>query len=326
MQPRPEPAISLYRRRERDGLPAADRRLKRLIEAGEVIRVAPGSFVPAAQWEVLSAIDRHLVRVVEAVDRARGPVLIGLAAAAAVWGIDRIGAWPRTIDTIVPRRGGGRSTGVFRRWTTTRGDIPTVAWRGHELTTPAQTALDLARVGTFTDGVVAFDQARWGKRRGGPLTSESELAACLDAPELGRGGTRARRAGEFSVPLSDSVRETQSRILIDRLGFPAPVLQQPFLLRGGRHAYPDFWFPEHGHAAEFDGTGKYLDPELLRGRTPAQVLLEEKDRADELRRLVRRVSRWRTPALRDPRLLWDILHGDGLPSTRPRPPAGLHFA
>jgi hypothetical protein len=58
---------------------------------------------------------------------------------------------------------------------------------------------------------------------------------------------------------------------------------------------------------------------LRDGRSADEVLMAEKDRADELRRQVRALSRWRTPALRSPRLLYDILTGDGLPSFRPRP-------
>ena len=74
-----------------------------------------------------------------------------------------------------------------------------------------------------------------------------------------------------------------------------------------------------------DGIGKYFDPGLLQGRTPEQALLEEKDRADQLRRQVRALSRWRTPALHEARDLYDILIADGLPSRRPRPPAGLRI-
>ena len=82
---------------------------------------------------------------------------------------------------------------------------------------------------------------------------------------------------------------------------------------------PDFFWREHRHIGEFDGVGKYLDPHLLRGRTPAQALLEEKDREDELRRMVNGFTRWRTPDLAAPRLLYDRLVAVGLPSVKPRP-------
>ena len=287
------------------------------------MRVAPGSFAPGDAWRSLRPMDRHHVRVIEVMDRARVPLLLSHFAAAAVWGIDHIGAWPTPVDVTVPRTGGGRSSGEFRRRTTWYPDAASVAWRGHAITTPAQTALDLARVGSFSAGVVALDQARWARREGGPLATLEELEVLAGADPRKQGSLRTRAALDFSSHLSDSVRESEARVLIDRLGFPAPVLQQRLRLPSGRVADTDFYFEDFDHAAEFDGVGKYLDPTLLKGRSPEEALIAEKDRGDELRRAVRAFSRWRTPAHRDPRLLYDILAGAGLPSRRPRPPAGL---
>ncbi|GAA5084233.1 hypothetical protein GCM10025760_01870 [Microbacterium yannicii] len=108
-------------------------------------------------------------------------------------------------------------------------------------------------------------------------------------------------------------------MLIALLGFPEPQLQARFTLADGREAFSDFFWPDHRHIGEFDGAGKYRDPGLLKGRTPEEVLLAEKDREDELRRQVTAFSRWRLPALRSPRMLYDILQGAGLPTSRPRP-------
>lgn len=323
MSLRPEPDIAIVRRREQSALPLSDPQLRREIAAGRVIRVVPGSFVRRAQWDALAPIDRHLVTVVETLDRCRTSQTVGFHSAAAVWGIDKIGPWPTRTDVIVPRRGGGRSSGHLRRWTIAADDADTVSWRGHEITTPAQTALDLARTRPFTEAVIALDQALWERRPGGPLTTLDELWATFDAASPRRGDARARTALAFASPRADSVRESQSRSLLHQLGFPEPVLQQPFRLPSGRVVRTDFFFAEFGHVGEFDGVGKYIDPQLRGGRTPEQVLIEEKDRGDELRRIVRRLSRWRVPDLRDARRLYDLLRLDGLPSTRPRPPRGL---
>lgn len=323
MKPRSEARITIVRRREQDGLPLTDPRLRREIEAGTVARLVPGSFARAGQWRALAPLDRHHLRVVETVDRARGSQVIAFHAAAAVWGIDRIAAWPDRVDVIVPRRTGGRSSGTIRRWTTAATDIQAVPWRGHKITTPAQTVLDLARTSRFTDAVVALDQALWARRPGGALTTSDELWTLLEASQPRRGDVRARAALAFASPLADSVRESESRSLISQLGFPVPTLQHPFRLSRGRVVRTDFWFAEFEHAGEFDGVGKYLDPALLDGRTPEQALVEEKDRGDELRRVVRRLSRWRVPHLAAPRRLYDVLTADGLPSSKPRPPHGL---
>ncbi|WP_344737013.1 hypothetical protein [Microbacterium awajiense] len=325
MHPRPEPVIALHRRREHGGLPIDDRKLARALRDRTHVRVVPGSYVAARDWRALTPIDRHDVRIVEAVDRAQGAVTLCCFAAAAVWGIDQVAAWPQTVDVLVPRTSGGRSSGVFRRRTSTSGDLETAEWRGHRITTPAQTALDLARISGFTSGVIALDQVLWRRRAGGPLTSLDRLASTLEVDARSRGRARARAALEFSTDLSDSVRESEGRVLIEALGFPPPVLQKRFTLPSGRLADVDYYFEDFDHVAEFDGVGKYLDPALLAGRTPEEALIAEKDRGDELQRAVRAFSRWRTPAHRDPRLLYDILSGAGLPSRRPRPPAGLIF-
>ena len=42
MHPRPEPAIRVHRRRDRDGLPTDDRRLAAALREGTYVRVVPG--------------------------------------------------------------------------------------------------------------------------------------------------------------------------------------------------------------------------------------------------------------------------------------------
>lgn len=292
---------------------------------GEAIRVAPGSYANAAYWRGLTPIEQHRVRVYEAASRVRQVTVFSHHAAAAVWGIDILGPWPQKVDTRVGRAAGGRSTGLIARHALGVEGIDLRPWNGHLLTSPAQTAIDLAATMPYMHGVICVDQALWRRRVGGPLATFDELMDALGAPGALRGAARAERALHFATDASDSVRESESRVAIDRLGFPAPLLQHPFLLPSGRRVSVDFFFEAYSHVGEFDGTGKYLDRALLAGRTPEQALLDEKDREDELRRVVSAVSRWRTPALRDPRLLYDILCGDGLPSTRPRPPAGIRW-
>ncbi|MFT4307123.1 MAG: hypothetical protein QM604_09565 [Microbacterium sp.] len=321
MQPREIPRIPTARRRD---LSEYDRRRREHVHrTGVWLSAATGALVSADRWRSLTAMDRHAVRVAETTQRATVPVVVAYAAAGAVWGIDRIGAWPDVVDTIVGRTSGGRSTGQFRRHTVVDADPETIEWGGHRLTTPAQTAADIARASSFRDAVVALDQAMWVRRPGGPLATRAQIEGVL-VREPRRWGTRkAWSALDFASAQSDSVRESEGRWLLHVLGFPRPVLQRRFVLPDGRDVYCDYYFEEHDHAAEYDGVGKYLDPSLLRGRTPEQALIAEKDRADALRRMVRALSRWRTPAHRDPRILYDILVADGLGSSRPRPPHGL---
>ncbi|WP_309128082.1 hypothetical protein [Microbacterium sp.] len=321
MTPNTEHPIVVRRRRDPGGVGLAERRLHALIEGGGVHRIVAGSFALGDEWRRLTPIQQHFVRVLEVADRSRKPQVFMGAAAAAVLGIDRIGAWPHRVEVRIARTSGGRSSGAVARRALGFDGVDLLEWRGHLVTSPAQTAIDVAAEAHFTAGVIAFDQALWRRRDGGALTTISEIERVL-AAQSRRGIGRAAAALDFSTELSDSVRESEARVLIDRMGFPTPELQREFRLTGGRVARADFYFPDFDHIGEFDGTGKYLDPALLRARTPQQVLLEEKDREDELRRVVQAFSRWRTAAHRDPGMLYDILSAAGLPSRLPRPRRG----
>jgi hypothetical protein len=74
----------------------------------------------------------------------------------------------------------------------------------------------------------------------------------------------------------------------------------------------DFWWPETGLVGEFDGRGKYLRDEFTRGRTTAEVVLDEKRRENRLRALGLTVVRWEWADALMPRRLEMILTGVGL--------------
>ncbi len=319
-----EHPIIVRRRSDPNGVGLSDRRLKALVAHGGAHRIVAGSYVLSADWEELSPIRRHLVKVLEVADRSRSPQVFMGAAAAAIWDIDRIGAWPDRVEIRIGRASGGRSSGAVSRRALGFDGVDVVEWRGHLVTPPAQTAIDIAADSGFRDGVVAVDQTLWARRGGGALASASELTQTLDLQSR-RGLARVRAALDFATSQADSVRESEARVLLDVLGFPAPTLQKAFRLPSGRRVRTDFYFEEFDHVGEFDGTGKYFDPEILAGRTPQQAVLEEKDREDELRRVVTGLSRWRTDAHRKPALLYDILTGAGVSSRLPRPRRGLRW-
>jgi hypothetical protein len=308
------PLDVVVRRREADE--ATARLLDRARRTGAAAPIARGSYAASEAWAALNPRDAHAQRVWEAAARLRPGTIFSHHAAAAVLGIDLLGSWPRTIDVTTATSAG--SSGVIRRHHRPLDADEVMPWGAHLLTVPARTAVDLVSLLPAVSGVVAADQALWHRRSGGALCTRQELEEAASR-YTGRAHARVAAVTAFATGFSDSVRESQSRVLIDRLGFPAPTLQQRFTLPDGRDAFADFWWPDHDHIGEFDGTGKYLDPAMRQGRTPEQVLIAEKDRGDALRRQVRALSRWRTPHLRSPRLLYDILRADGLPSARPRP-------
>ncbi len=189
---------------------------------------------------------------------------------------------------------------------------------GLRVTTPARTAVDLARTLPFTDAVVAMDSAL-AIRGGTPLATSADIAVTVDGLSGRAGSARALAVSAFATTLSDSPEESHSRALLHTLGFPRPELQRVFHLPDGRTAEVDFYWEEYDHIGECDGRSKYRDPRILRGRSPEDVVIDEKNRENQLRRIVGRVSRWEPAELYTPRRFYDHLVRDGLPSTSPRP-------
>lgn len=306
--------------RRADRLDTIDgRRLKRAIDSGEWVRIAAGVFARGEPWRQLLPIERHRVRVLEAMRRLARPTTFVLFAAAAFWRIDVLGTWPQQVDVAAPGTSGGRSAGTIRRHALDPELLAGVPVGHHSVTTPAQTVTDLARILPHLRGVTAVDQALWRERPGGALATRQELAAIVASEPRRRGPVRAELAIAAGEDGAANVRETQTRVEIIRLGFPRPRLQERRVLRSGRLVFGDMYFPDADHWLEVDGDGKYLSPEFAAGRTPAQIVIDEKNRENEIRREVRGFTRLGARDAERPRALYDTLTGDGLRSALPRP-------
>lgn len=309
----------LVRRREHVALGLGDAMLHHSIRKGHLTRVVTGAFVESTVWRELAPIDKHRMRVLATAERLTSAPVFSHFAAAALWGIRILGQWPELVDVTLERTTGGRSDGGLRRHCTGLEATEIVELGGLLLTSPAQTVIDLARRLPFADGVVAADSALHRKREPFPLVTVDDLGRVLEATGRRRGWRKAQAAAAFATPLSDSPEETHSRVQIHLLGFPEPELQRSFPLPDGRAAEVDFYWQGYRHIGECDGRSKYTDPAFLRGRTPAQAVIEEKNRENALRPQVRQFSRWEPRELYPPRRLYDRLLRDGLPSLRPRP-------
>ena len=314
----PVPDVEVARRRDLLG-PGDNRRLSRNVRSGEWVRVAPGSYVVREAWAALTPIERHRLRVEEVVLRLQAPAVVSHLAAASLWDIDVLGAWPTAVDVTIGRTTGGRSGGAVRRHALGLEGVERVPFGRHEVTTPAQTAIDLARSLPLVRAVTAVDQALWSQRRGGALCTKDQLLEALARADPRRGDARARRAIDAGEALAANARETQARVVAIGLGFGTPRLQERRVLRSGRLVFGDLYFPDHDHWVEIDGRGKYLSPQFGTGRAPADIVLDEKDRENEIRREVRGFSRLAATDADHPGRMYDILTGDGLPSTKPRP-------
>lgn len=309
----------VLRRREYPGSGLGDSGLYRARRSGQLIRVVTGAYAEAGAWSNLRPIEQHRLRVLATAERMKTQPVFSHFAAAALWGIKILGAWPGIVDVTVERALGGRSDGGLRRHCTGLEGVEVAMIDGLAVTSAARTVVDLARRMPFADGVVAMDSALHRKQKPTPLTTHEEIAGEVARAAGLRGYQKAAAAAAFATSLSDSPEESHSRVQIHLLGFPAPQLQQSFPLPNGHFAEVDFFWEDFRHIGECDGRSKYTDPLFLRGRTAQQAVIDEKNRENQLRPQVLQFSRWEPVELYPPRRLYDRLVRDGLPTSRRRP-------
>jgi len=146
---------------------------------------------------------------------------------------------------------------------------------GLPVTTVTRTLADVGREWDVTDTVVAVDDALADGR-----TTAAQLQAAALAQTHWVGVGRAGRAFSLARVGAHSPHETRTRLALLAAGLPEPLLQQAVHLGSRLVAVLDMYWPDHGVFVECDGRVKYTDP--WRGRTPAEVLWEEKRRHDAL--------------------------------------------
>jgi predicted transcriptional regulator of viral defense system len=146
------------------------------------------------------------------------------------------------------------------------------------LTSAARTLVDCAREWDVEDAVVAIDAALLAG-----LTTPEQLVHVAAAQRRWRGVPDAVRAVQLADGRAESALETRGRLRMVGAGLPSPELQVEIRTGGRLVAVVDAWFDDVAVAVEFDGRVKYTDP--WRGRSPEQVLWDEKRREDELRAL-----------------------------------------
>jgi predicted transcriptional regulator of viral defense system len=289
-----------------------DRPLRRAVRSGDSVRIHRGAFMSVDDWRSLDRDERHLHQSVAAARASRSRPTLSHASAAIVWGVPIVEHHPKVVHVLTSESAGTRSENGFRRHGTRYPELRVVEVDGTRVTDLERTLVEFVVDTSFRSGVAALDWALGSERRDGPSRTTIERIVAA-AAELGivKGRRKLRRALDFADPRSGSPGESMSRAVMHEARLPVPELQTEFRDVRGLIGFVDFWWPEFGLIGEFDGNAKYLDMKFLRGRTPAEVVIEEKRREDRLRALGPRVTRWD----------WMTLVGDGLPGQLRR--AGL---
>jgi hypothetical protein len=127
----------------------------------------------------------------------------------------------------------------------------TVMRRGLPATSVARTIADLGRRLRLVEAVAALDTAL--HRR---LLELADLRSWARGHPRYRGVARLRRAIELAEPATESVMETRLRLLLVLARLPRPLAQISLYDEGGHFVgRPDFYYPLHRLALEYDGAG-----------------------------------------------------------------------
>ncbi|MDH6181747.1 hypothetical protein M2152_001929 [Microbacteriaceae bacterium SG_E_30_P1] len=283
------------------------------VRSGALVRVTRGVYRRAST--ITSdpqrlADDAYLAKVRAAQLLALEPLVFSGLAAARVWDLPIVGSWPDRVSVSVAREAGGRSNSHLAR-SYIGYPPPSVERDGLVITSLARTVADVARTESFVRAVAMVDAALRGSKHRKPVSKDTVFRV-LEGFSSAPGVLKAAGAVHFGDAASGSPGESCSRAGIRQLGFPAPVLQQPFSDRAGLIGIVDFWWPHCKLVGEFDGRGKYLREEFTQGRPTAEIVVDEKVREDRLRALGFSVTRWDWPVALSLPLLEAKLRDAGL--------------
>jgi hypothetical protein len=158
----------------------------------------------------------------------------------------------------------------------TRIDLPVMELSdGVPVTTPARTAVDLAREHGLFTGVAACDHVLASGVPRAALQNELNVMWCW--PHI----TRARAAVDLADAGAESIGESLLRLVVTELGIGRPETQFPILLAAGV-AWADLRVG--CHVFEFDGRLKYRrrDQGGVADRPAEEVVWDERNREREI--------------------------------------------
>lgn len=259
----------------------------------QVVRLRHNRYVLASEWTALDRQGRRILGALAAALELPGSVL-SHGSAAALLGIPMICAPLRKAEVTVGPTARNRGHEVLRHRSQTEPAVFAAAAMDSRpelvITTPAQTAIDIARLYPLPTALAALDHVLHNGQ-----ANQEELAACLEAvPTRGRGKDRARTALAIADGRSESPGESLSRARLFENGYPKPELQHEVHDAAGSFlGRVDFKLGGR-LLGEFDGRSKYqrVDRDPAAATAEGEVVWREKKREDGIRRQGWDMARW----------------------------------
>jgi hypothetical protein len=288
-------------------------------DAGELVAVRRGVYVPSASLAEMSAVERHRA-LAFAVAHQRPQVVFAGFTAAVLLGMPVVGDVPDQVVVLSTRASGRRRNGVVEIVRMSGGQV--ITSEGATTTALVDTLIEVARARPLLTALTMVDAALYRPRFGhtAPLCTIEELTEAFAAMTPFPGSRRVAAVLDRATHLAETPLETLSRVRIEELGFPAPALQWSVMRTRSRSlAFLDFAWPEYGVWGEADGDGKYLGNSRRDDdrRSSALIVRDEKARENEVRATTKwACARWDWAEAWKSGPLRDILLEAGLPRLR----------
>lgn len=151
-----------------------------------------------------------------------------------------------------------------------RQGAPLTRYRSRPLTTPAWTAVEVARSLRRPRALATLDAALRSQ-----TCDRRDLLAAAKAQAGRRGIVAVRKLIPLARPEAESPMESEARLVMFDGGLPEPALRYEIVDRDGRLWRVDFAWPDRRVAVEFDGFDWHSSREALRQDRQKRAALEE---------------------------------------------------
>lgn len=261
-----------------------DRSIRRLVDAGVLVRVRRGGYADKAAYDGLDAAGRHGLRARAVVQQARTRVVLSHVSGIPEYDAPTWGLGLSDVHVTRPDGKAGRPEAGVRQHCGTVLDGDVVVRNGLEVMSPTRLALEVTTVASTEAALVVVNHfLHCG------MTTKEELLERYALMERWPHTLRTNVVLHRADARIESVGESRTLHLILDAGLPTPVPQYVVRDRSGREvARVDFAWPELRVFLEFDGRVKY--EKLLRpGQRASDVVIAEKKRE----RLICELTGWR---------------------------------
>jgi hypothetical protein len=268
--------------------------LQRLRSRRALLSVRRGVYADAARYRQLEPIERHRVDTQAALLRLASAAALSHETAAVWTGLAMLQPSLGVIHVTRPELPASHvHAGIHHHPGALPDDHVTVAGKART-TSPARTAVDIARSADFARGLAVADSClHAGVSR---AVLEDAMAFCASWP----GARGASRAVSWADGRADNPGESYSRAVLIEQGLPPSDIQFAVHDEHGLVGLADFVWIDQWTLGEFDGRIKYAPGANADVEAAARVLWLEKQREDRLRAAGFEVVRWTWQDLQRP--------------------------